>query len=195
MESQSAARLYRSTMTTDLDYDPTGFPEPHDDDEIKEKAFAAFPDQSKPKKIQFFIESIKLFVRLVTTCHHLLSSVLAARRCSWIRFLVFQFFDQDVHLSKVRSLPFFLPFSLPPPEPFIPSSSETPKLIRPQLSPLSHPSDFTTSIILSISLPSNMSSRSRKSFSPGGKQFQTSLKCPSSYPSRSPSLSKLICSA
>jgi hypothetical protein len=60
MEATSSAMLYRQTSSTDVDFDPSGFPEPYDDDDLRENSTVA-REEDKPKSITFFIETVKLF--------------------------------------------------------------------------------------------------------------------------------------
>lgn len=60
MEATSSAMLYRQTTSTDIDFDPSGFPQPYDDDDLRENSVVA-REHDKPKSITFFIETVKLF--------------------------------------------------------------------------------------------------------------------------------------
>jgi len=56
MEATSSAMLYRQTTSTDEDFDPSGFPEPFDDEDLGENSVVARADSSAPKRITFFIQ-------------------------------------------------------------------------------------------------------------------------------------------
>lgn len=57
--------LYRQTTSTDEDFDPSGFPEAFDDNDLGDNSIVARAETSSPKQIQFFIE-----VRLPARCSH-----------------------------------------------------------------------------------------------------------------------------
>ncbi|KAL7408844.1 fungal-specific transcription factor domain-containing protein [Mrakia frigida] len=61
MEATSSAMLYRQTTSTDEDFDPSGFPEAFDDNDLGDNSIVARAETSSPKQIQFFIEVVKLF--------------------------------------------------------------------------------------------------------------------------------------
>ena len=70
MEATSSAMLYRQTSSSDVDFDPSGFPEPYDDDDLRENS-TVVKQENRPKSIVFFIETVKLFAikcRILRSC-------------------------------------------------------------------------------------------------------------------------------